>query len=277
MICDGTAPCMIRSKTSKTHNGWFGHCFRARNPADSVLAALIDFELSAWGVFVNNLSPFCIRVGVAEALTKCRDCLGQEGGDGCFEVHCLFCMIEWFWWKWNGKRGESKMIWWYFASKSSKKLSFWACKNAGASYVFFRCAERWCQSMLSEWETVSDLLVFFEERFFLHLTHALVPHDSCKILSERWVLKKILLNWACRCRRIYKNKINTHNHLKIRKFPLSDEIHVLIEDFVYSREFENNTHISRLTYLSFSKTSYLRMVWYIGGGRRRRSTPHQVK
>ena len=75
------------------------------------------------------------------------------------------------------------------------------------------------------------------------------------------------------CRRIYKNKINTHNHLKIRKFPLSDEIHVLIEDFVYSREFENNTRISRLIYLSLSKTSYLRMVWYIGGGRRRRSTP----
>ena len=50
-------------------------------------------------------------------------------------------------------------------------------------------------------------------------------------------------------------------------------IHVLIEDFVYSREFENNTRISRLIYLSLSKTSYLRMVWYIGGGRRRRSTP----
>ena len=66
------------------------------------------------------------------------------------------------------------------------------------------------------------------------------------------------------CRRIYKNKINTHIHLKIRKFPLPDEIHVLIDDFVYSREFEDNMHISRSTYLSFSKTSYLRMVWYIG-------------
>lgn len=182
MICDGTAPCMIRSKTSKTHNGWFGHCFRARNPADSVLAALIDFELSAWGVFVNNLSPFCIRVGVAEALTKCRDCLGQEGGDGCFEVHCLFFMIEWFWWKWNGKREVKDDTIPYFAyvDRSSKQevviviLSVWeweqllmyssGVRKAGVSLCW------------ASWRLVSDLLVFFSE----------VRKDSSSKYLMRW-------------------------------------------------------------------------------------------
>ena len=83
-----------------------------------------------------------------------------------------------------------------------------------------------------------------------------------RIMDRAGDLSNLMVPYLCR--RIYKNKINTHIHLKIRKFPLPDEIHVLIDDFVYSREFEDNMHISRSTYLSFSKTSYLRMVWYIG-------------
>ena len=73
-----------------------------------------------------------------------------------------------------------------------------------------------------------------------------------RVAVDNWGLSTSLkLDPAgCICRRIYKNKINTHIHSKIRKFPLPGEIHVFVHDFVYSREFENNTHISRLTYLS---------------------------